>query len=205
MRALTWIKERGAEFATVDVSAAADVGGGWLCATGVAVGAYPLPYRLDYELDCGDDYVTSWLTVRTQGSGWQRKLELARSPDGKWSVQASAEGDPGVPMAPPGGDPAPFQQALDCDLGMCPVTNTMPVLRHGMLGGGEPREFVMAWVSVPELSVRASVQRYTFVRREAADDAGLSVIRYQSGDFSADVVFDAEGFVVDYPYLGRRA
>jgi hypothetical protein len=88
---------------------------------------------------------------------------------------------------------------------MCPVTNTMPVLRHGMLGGGEPREFVMAWVSVPELSVRASVQRYTFVRREAADDAGLSVIRYQSGDFSADVVFDAEGFVVDYPYLGRRA
>ena len=202
MRALTWIKDRGAEFATVDVSAAADVGGGWLCATGVAVGSAPLPYRLDYELDCGDDYITSWLTVRAQGAGWQRKLELARDPDGKWSVQASAEGDPGLPLPPPGGDPAAFQRALDCDLGECPVTNTMPVLRHGMLGGGEPREFIMAWVSVPDLSVRVSAQRYTFIEH---DSAGLSVIRYQSGDFSADVTFDADGFVVDYPGLGRRA
>ncbi len=201
MRALTWIKEQGAEFATVDVNAAADVGGGWLCATGVAVGADPLPYRLDYELDCGDDYVTSWLTVRAQGAGWQRKLELARDPDGKWSVKASAEGDPGVPLAPPGGDPGPFQLALDCDLGECPVTNTMPVLRHGMLHGGEPRDFVMAWVSVPDLSVRALAQRYTFLRA----DAGLSVIRYESGDFSSDVVFDADGIVVDYPQLGKLA
>ena len=171
-------------------------------ATGVGVGTDPLPYRLDYELDCGDDYITSWLTVRAQGAGWQRKLELARDPDGKWSVQASADGDPGLPLPPPGGDPAAFQRALDCDLGECPVTNTMPVLRHGMLGGGEPREFVMAWVSVPDLSVRASAQRYTFIEH---DSAGLSVIRYQSGDFSADVAFDADGFVVDYPGLGRRA
>ena len=78
----------------------------------------------------------------------------------------------------------------------------MPVLRHGMLGGGEPREFIMAWVSVPDLSVRVSAQRYTFIEH---DSAGLSVIRYQSGDFSADVAFDADGFVVDYPGLGRRA
>ena len=77
----------------------------------------------------------------------------------------------------------------------------MPVLRHGMLRGGEPRDLVMAWVSVPDLSVRASAQRYTFLRA----DAGLSVIRYESGDFSADVVFDADGLVVDYPGLARRA
>ena len=63
----------------------------------------------------------------------------------------------------------------------------------------------MAWVSVPCLSVGPSRQRYTTVQRPASsqDAAGLSVIRYQSGDFSADVAFDAEGFVVDYPGLGR--
>jgi len=202
MRALTWIKDRGAEFAAADVSNVADVSGGLLCATGIAVGADPLPYRLDYELDCGDGYVTRWLSVRAQGAGWQRKLELARDPDGGWTVEASAEGEPGMPLPPPGGDPASFREALDCDLGLSPLTNSMPVLRHGLLAGGESVDFVMAWVSVPDLAVLSSAQSYAFVRREAA---GLSVIRFESGTFTADVVFDTDGFVVEYPGIGRQA
>ncbi len=49
-----------------------------------------------------------------------------------------------------------------------PLTNSMPVLRHGMLRSGGPVDFLMAWVSVPDLSVHASPQRYTFVRAEGA-------------------------------------
>ena len=202
MRAITWTKDRGAEFALADVSSAADVSGGLLCATGVAVGADPLPYRLDYELDCGDGYVTRWLSVRAQGAGWQRKLELSRDPDGGWTVEASAEGKPGLSLPPPGGDPASFREALDCDLGLSPLTNTMPVLRHGLLTGGDRVDCVMAWVSVPDLAVLPSAQSYVFVRREAA---GLSVIRFESEAFTADVVFDSEGLVVDYPGIGKRA
>ncbi len=202
MRAITWLKDQGAEFAVADVGAAADVSGGLLCATGVALGADPLPYRLDYELDCGDGYVTRWLSVRAHGAGWQRKLELSRDPDGGWTVEASAEGDPGLPLPPPGGDPASFRAALDCDLGLSPLTNTMPVLRHGLLAGGDPVDCLMAWVSVPDLAVLPSAQSYAFVRREAA---GLSVIRFESGAFAADVVFDDEGLVVDYPGIGKRA
>jgi hypothetical protein len=78
----------------------------------------------------------------------------------------------------------------------------MPVLRHNLLAGGQPVDYLMAWVSVPDLAVLASAQRYAFVRREAA---GLSVIRFESGAFTADVVFDADGLVVDYPGIGRRA
>jgi uncharacterized protein len=48
MRAITWVKERGAEFAEIEV------GGGELRAAGVAVSGDPIPYRLEYELDCGD-------------------------------------------------------------------------------------------------------------------------------------------------------
>jgi len=202
MRAITWIKDRGAEFAVVDVSATADVDGGLLCATGVAVGADPLPYRLDYELDCGDRFITQWLSVRAQGSGWQRNLELSRAPDGGWTVEASADGDPGLALPPPGGDPASFREALDCDLALSPLTNTMPVLRHGLLTGGGKVDYVMAWVSVPDLAVTTSVQSYAFVRREAA---GLSVIRFESAGFTADVVFDSDGIVVDYPGIGSRA
>jgi len=36
-------------------------------------------------------------------------------------------------------------------------------------------------------------------------DGESSVIRYQSGTFAADVTFDADGVVTDYPGLGRLA
>jgi hypothetical protein len=214
MRAITWIKGRGAEFAEIDLA------GAGLRATGVAVSGDPIPYRLEYELDCGEDFITRRLSVRVWGAGWGRRLELTRDPRAGWSADAGAEGEaellglPGVPgPPPPGGDPSGLDAALDCDLGESPLTNTMPVLRHGLLGGGDPVEFLMAWVSVPWLAVTPSRQLYTYLRRGTAAELGLaraaggplSLIRYQSGDFSADVAFDAQGLVVDYPALGRLA
>jgi uncharacterized protein len=231
MRAIAWIKERGAEFAEVDL------GRGGLRATGVAVGGDPVPYRLEYELDCGDDFVTRRLSVRAWGAGWGRHLELGRDRAGIWSAEAGTDGEaellglPGVPgPPPPGADPADLDAALDCDLGLSPLTNTMPVLRHGLLDGGGPVEFLMAWVSVPWLAVTPSRQRYTHLRRGTADELGLalpagageggageggageggaggdlSLLRFQAGDFSADVAFDAQGLVVDYPEIGRLA
>ena len=206
MRAITWVKERGAEFAEIEL------GGGELRAAGVAVSGDPIPYRLEYELDCGDGLVTRRLSVRAWGAGWGRHLELTRDPQDGWSVDAGADGDPGLPGSPrPGGDPSAFGAALDCDLGECPVTNTMPVLRRDLLGGGEPAEFLMAFVRVPWLTVTPAIQRYTPLRHGPAFEPGLpwpgplSVIRYESGRFSADVAFDAEGVVVDYPGLGRMA
>jgi hypothetical protein len=53
-------------------------------------------------------------------------------------------------------------------------------------------------------AVRPARQRYTFLRR-AGQDGAFSVIRYQSGTFTADVTFDADGIVTDYPGLGRLA
>ena len=212
MRAITWVKERGAEFAEIDLA------GARLRATGVAVSADPIPYRLEYELDCGDDFITRRLSVRAWGAGWGRHLELTRDPATGWSAEAGSDGEaelpgwPGVPgLPPPGGDPESFAAALDCDLGLSPLTNTMPVLRHGLLSGGGPVDFLMAWVSVPWLAVSPSRQRYTHLRSGAADAgpgpaAGpVSMIRFASGDFSADVAFDAQGQVVDYPGIGRLA
>ena len=61
------------------------------------------------------------------------------------------------------------------DLGLSPLTNSMPVLRHGLLEGGE-RDFLMAWVSVPDLAVHADPQRYTFVRATAG---GRRLVRFR--------------------------
>ena len=77
----------------------------------------------------------------------------------------------------------------------------MPILRHRLQQGGEFHDFEMAWVSLPDLNVRASLQRYSFVRK----DEKLAVIRYQSrdGDFQADLTVDGDGIVLDYPGIGR--
>jgi uncharacterized protein len=88
------------------------------------------------------------------------------------------------------------RDVLDLDLGFSPLFNSLPVLRDGLLGGGSARDYRMAWVDVPALSATASDQRYV--------PLGDGVVRYRSGSFSADIVFDDEGFVVEYPGLARR-
>jgi hypothetical protein len=180
-----------------------------LSASGTAIGMIPVPYRVDYELDTGPHFVTRRLRVRSHGNGWRRHLDLRRAEDGTWTADASQSGEPvelpARDLADPGATAetlADLLGALDCDLGECPVTNTMPVLRHGLLRPSKPMDFRMAWVSVPDLHVQRSDQRYTFLETDGS--AGGAVIRYESGTFSAALRFDPDGLVVDYPGLGRR-
>ncbi|MBA9006858.1 putative glycolipid-binding domain-containing protein [Thermomonospora cellulosilytica] len=200
-RSVVWVKPEGAELAEVRLGR---LGAGTLTASGWAIGGDPLPYRLEYELSTGDRYVTARLLVRAEGvdpdgGPWRRSLELVNGPGEVWSVRAKAEGHAALP--PPGGDAAGLTGALDCDLGLSPLTNTMPVLRSGLLDGGGPAEFLMAWVSVPDLAVRPSRQTYAFVRR----DGEHSVVRFSEPGFVNDIVFDRDGLVVDYPAIARRA
>lgn len=122
-----------------------------------------MPYRLDYQLATKDRYATERLVLRTLRQGWHRALELERDTSGRWSCRTEAEGSLDLPA--PGGDLAAVAGALDCDLALSPLTNSMPVLRHRLHEGGGPVDFRMAWVSVPDLVVDASRQRYTFVRK----------------------------------------
>jgi hypothetical protein len=195
-RAVAWVKDDpfGVEFAEIDLSPRG------VRAKGVAIGAVPIPYRLDYALETTPGLVTSQLRVSSRGEGWRRTLELRRDEAGVWSVDTDEEGD--VDLPPAGGDSAVLAGALDCDLGLSPVTNLMPVLRHDLLSGGRPVELRMAWVSVPDLSVQPDGQRYAFVRTRP----GHRVIRYEAtdGTFAADITFDPDGIVIDYPGIARR-
>jgi hypothetical protein len=191
-RSVVWLKEAGAELADVELAE------GRLTAIGTAIGADPVPYRLSYTLLTGDNYVTRSLRVRSTGAGWRRSLELHRDDVGEWQATADSEGELAGPA--PGGDLALYRGAFDCDLGLSPITNTLPVLRCGLLGGADPVELVLPWVSVPQLAVEPLPQRYTHLVR----DAGVSLVRFESEGFSADIVFDSDGIVVDYPGIARR-
>jgi hypothetical protein len=197
-RSIVWVKPQGAELADVELE------DGSLTASGWAVGGEPVPYRLEYELATAGEYVTATLLVRVEGvdpgSGpWRRSVELVNGPGEVWAVRAKAEGH--VALPPPGGDAAAVQGALDCDLGLSPLTNTMPVLRSGLLDGGGPVEILTAWVSVPDLTVTPSRQTYTFVRR----DGEHAIVNFSVPGFTEDIVFDRDGLVVDYPGIGRKA
>ena len=195
-RAAAWVKDDpfGVEFAEIAIDDE------HLTASGVAVGAAPLPYRLDYHLETATRFVTARVRVTSRGEGWRRELDLRRDDDGVWSVDADEEG--AVDLPPPGGDTARFANALDCDLELSPVTNMMPILRHGLVQGGGPIEFTMAWVAVPALAVYADGQRYRHVR-SAADHR---IVRFEAidGDFVADIRVDADAVVIDYPGIARR-
>jgi hypothetical protein len=195
-RAIAWLKEDGgAEFTDVLIQPHR------LTASGIAIGSSPVGYRLDYKLETRSDFITSGLLVIARGGSWSRRLDLRRLRSGRWTARTSSRGKAEMPA--PGGDMTAFDEALDCDLALSPLTNSMPVLRHGLLEGGGPVEFLMAWVSVPDLSVHASRHRYTFLRKSGE----ISVVRYESAsrDFTADLTFDADGLAIDYPGIGRRA
>lgn len=195
-RAVAWVKDDpfGVEFAEIEI------GEDRMGARGVAIGTAPRPYRLDYELETHPGFVTARLRATSRGEGWRRELDLRRDVDGGWSATADEDGHVDLPAA--GGETARIVDALDCDLGLSPVTNMMPILRHGLLHGGGPIELTTAWVAVPALAVHPDGQRYRHLR-SAADH---HVVRFEAIDdsFAADIIVDADAVVIDYPAIARR-
>jgi uncharacterized protein len=190
----------GPEPARLDV-ASVSLGADHLQAHGSSTTA---DYVLAYRLETAPHWITRRLDVRVDGDGWWRQLTLRREVGGRWSsrrTEATGEGEPVTTVGE-----HELEGVLDCDLALCPLTNTMPVLRHGLLDASPAREplrvdLTMAWVSVPELEVVASAQRYDSGVPVAA---GGAQIRYQAGAFVEHIEFDADGLVVSYPSIGRR-
>jgi uncharacterized protein len=82
------------------------------------------------------------------------------------------------------------------DLGLSPLFNSLPVWRDGLLDDAQARDYVMRFVSVPDLEVLGSRQRY--------EPLGDRRLRFTSGDFTAVLDFDDEGLVVRYEHLAER-
>jgi hypothetical protein len=203
-RLLIWAGEPGWAGGWRAEVAEVELGDGALRASGTQLATDPLPYRLDYRLDASaEGCVTRSVHIAAVGEGWERRLRLERDPDGEWAVAADSEGKVDLPA--PGGDALALGEALDCDLGFSPLTNTMPVLRHRLHRQPGPADLVMAWISVPDLGVHVSDQRY--------EHLGISsygaTVKYASLEdgretFTANLKLDHDGLVRHYPGLARR-
>jgi hypothetical protein len=81
---------------------------------------------------------------------------------------------------------------------LTPFTNSFPI-RRAPLAIGEWRQFQMAWIHAPDLTVHPQAQAYTRLaerryRFENLDGSG----------FRAELPVDEDGIVLDYPDLFRR-
>jgi hypothetical protein len=143
------------------------------------------PFRLTYRLAWDE----SWrlrdaeLAVVTEHS--TRSLSLRTDGQGQWR-----RGD--------GQTIHDLNGCMDVDIWPTPFTNSFPIRREPM-ATGERRQFRMAWILAPDLTVSPQPQAYTRLAErlylfENLDGSG----------FRAELPVDEDGIVVDYPDLFRR-
>jgi uncharacterized protein len=143
------------------------------------------PFRLSYRLtwDGAWQLRDAELVLATERS--IRSLTLRTDGRGHWR-----DGDNGVLDALDG--------CTDVDIWPTPFTNSLPIRREPM-AIGERRQFLMAWIFAPDLTVHPQPQAYT----RLADRLYLFE-NLDGGDFRAKLAVDEDGIVLDYPDLFRR-
>jgi uncharacterized protein len=188
----------GTEHALVDARAG-------LYARGTALAVDPIAYTCRYELRTDPGWATAHLDVTAEGAGWSRsvRLELAA---GRWRATTAEQGNLDAVLSAAGHaragfpgieDPDLLYGAFDVDLSGSPLTNTLPIRRLDLLKAetGVSHRLNVAWVLLPSLEIVQADQIYTAL--------GDHRVRYASETFSADLIVDDEGFVVDYPGLAK--
>ncbi|HET7710707.1 MAG TPA: putative glycolipid-binding domain-containing protein [Thermoanaerobaculia bacterium] len=136
-----------------------------------------MPVRLDYAINCDEEWATRSASVRGWIGNTIVSLEVFTR-GGRWFLNGQH-----VPEV---------DGCIDLDLNFSPSTNLLPI-RRLRLGVGEEAAVKAAWLRFPSMRFEPLEQTY---RRIAAD-------RYQyesaGGAFKAELHVNDAGFPVDYP------
>ena len=145
------------------------------------------PFRLAHEVRC--DAYWRVRAARVGVPGEPPKVELLSDGEGNWTG--------------PDGRDLPYLNGCEyVDVSETPFTNTLPIRRLG-LASGESADISVAYFDGTELQPWPEPQRYTCL--EKGDGGGLYRFLSLDGGYTADLAVDADGLVVDYPGLFRRA
>ena len=140
-----------------------------------------------YEVRCGADWRVRAAPVDVLGE--PPKVALLSDGEGSWATS----------------DGRAVTYLKGCryvDISETPFTNTLPIRRLG-LGSGESAEISVAYFDGTELQPWPEPQRYTCL--EEGGRGGLYRFLSLDGGFTADLPVDADGLVLDYPGLFKRA
>lgn len=141
------------------------------------------PYAARYAIECDAGWRVR--SVRVSLFGEQYGISLLSDGRGVWT-----DGSGTLPN---------LNGAIDVDIFPTPFTNTIPIRRLN-LGAGQSADIIVAYITLPEMSITADPQRYTCIEP-------FKLYRFESpgSDFKCDIEVDEEGLVVSYPGLFRRA
>ena len=142
------------------------------------------PFRLTYRLTWDESWRVRDAEVVVATESFIRSLSLKTDGQGHWRHDGRVI--------------AELDGCLDVDIWPTPFTNSFPIWREPM-AVGERREFRVAWVFAPDLTVHPQPQAYT----RLADRLYLFENLDGSG-FRAELPVDEDGIVLDYPDLFRR-
>jgi hypothetical protein len=151
-------------------------------------------FTSSYRLVVGEDGRVSRLSVTSATAEKERHLTINRTDDGVWLLDTGS-GSGAVRDDCAG--------AVDVDLAYSPMFNTIPIRRLGLHREAGEHTLPMVFVSLPDLEVRVVEQTYRTVS-VLDEDTGHAGIGFATGDFTADLVVDADGVVTSYPGLARR-
>jgi uncharacterized protein len=146
-------------------------------------------YSASYSLATDEAGVLQRLTVRTTRANGEQHVTLTRSEEGIWLVDHGQ-----------GAARTNFGGALDADLQFSPLFNTLPVRRLGLHRAAAKHDLAMVFVSLPTLEVSRVAQTYRTVSLGEP-----AVVCFSNDSFEAEITVDADGLVLDYPGLARRA
>ena len=146
------------------------------------------PFRAGFTIECGSGWVLERVRIALLEQP-ARHLDLRTDGRGHW-VDAGT------------GAALPLDGCLDVDIYPSPFTNSLPIHRLGGVAVGEAVAIDVAWVGLPDLSVRRNRQEYTLLERGA--DGSRWRFRSPYGDFTAELRVDGAGLVLDYPGIARR-
>jgi hypothetical protein len=139
-------------------------------------------FGCSYAIRCDAHWRARQVEVWVAGGA---HLVLRADGEGRWSG--------------PQGDPLPgLDGCIDVDLGCTPFTNTLPIRRLGE-ALYQRQELIVVYITLPEASVMPSRQAYT------ALGGGRYLFESLSDRFEAEIDTDADGLLLHYPGLFRRA
>ena len=139
--------------------------------------------RVEYRIDCDEEWQTRWVEIVQCLSGSYSRLCLERDPDGRWRTNGRLD--------------ETLAGCTDVDLGITPSTNTLPIRRLAMRAG-TVSEVKAAWVRFPELVVTEAHQSYERV------SAQEYIYRNLNSGFTASITIDPDGLVRDYGSVWLR-
>jgi uncharacterized protein len=144
-------------------------------------------WAIEYAIALDESWRTRGARIRARTPAGAREIEIEADGTGGWRVN--------------GADVPEVAGCLDVDLEASAFTNALPAHRLALAIGDEA-DAPAAYVRARDLGVERLEQRYV----RLPDDGARARFHYTAPafDFTAELVYDESGLVIDYPGIAVR-